>query len=174
MQIDKTFDDNKKAEANKYFLNLVSQINNTLFMDFCFRVCEVIGSGEKIYKDSTDCLWLAREIFKDYYQMAGLKVPDYFPVRTFDDYKIRGKNMWNTLLIENPDIFRYSPEQDQLTVTLTGATSDDEKQNYLNYIDVASVKEDMGLHTLLRASNFFSWLGVKNPFIKKKKCWIFG
>lgn len=174
LQIDKTFDDSKKAESDRYFFELVGQINSTLFMDFCYRVCETIGSGGKIYKDSTDCLWLAREIFKDYYKLAGLQVPEYFPARPFDDYKIRGKNMWATLLAENLDIFRYIPEQDQLTVTLTSTMSDDEKQNYLNYIDVACVKEDMGLHTLLRASNFFNWLGVKNPFVKRKKWWIFG
>lgn len=173
MQIDKTFDDNRKAEADTYFFNLIGHIDNTLFMDFCFRVCEMIRNGEKIYKNSFDCLWLAREIFKDYYRKVDLKLPDYFPTHPFDDYKIRGKNMWKTLLVENPDIFRYSPDDDQLTVTLTGIMSDEEKQNYLNYIDVACVKEDMGLHTLLRATNFFKWLGVKNPFVKKKKWWFF-
>ena len=174
VQIDKTFDDSRKVEADTYFLDLVGQINNTLFMDFCFRMCEIIRNGEKIYKDSYDCLWIAREIFKEYYKLSDLNLPEYFPVRPFDDYKIRGKNMWKTLLAENSNIFRYSPDDDQLTVTLTGAMSDDEKQNYLNYVDVACVKEDMGLHTLLRASIFFKWLGVKNPFIKKKKWWFFG
>lgn len=174
LQIDKTFDDSRKAEADRYFYSLVGSINNLLFMDFCHRVCEMIGSGDKIYKDSSDCLWLAREIFKEYYQTAEIKLPDYFPVSPFDDYKVRGKNMWKTLLTENPDIFRYSSEDDLLTVTLTGIMSDEDKSNYLNYIDVACVKEDMGLYTILRASIFFKWLGEKNPFVKKKKWWIFG
>jgi hypothetical protein len=174
LQIDKTFDDSRKSEADAYYLNLVAQINQTLVMDFCLRVCELIRSGGKLYRDSSDCLWLARELFKDYYKIAGLKLPEYFPLRPFNDYKIRGKNMWRTLLTENPGIFRYSPDEDQLTVTLTGAMNDAEKQNYLNYIDVACVKEDMGLHTLLRASTFFKWLEAKNPFVKKKKWWFFG
>lgn len=173
IQVDKTFDDNRRVDSDSYYFDVISKVNNTLFMDFCYRVCELIGSGYKIYKDSSDCLWIAREIFKDYYNEAGLEVPKYFPTGLFNDYKIRGKNMWMTLLNENKDIFRYDKENDLLIVTLTNIMNENEKQNYLNYIDVACIKEDMGLHTILHGTLFFDWINIKNPFVKKRK-WFFG
>lgn len=172
IQIDKTFDDTKKVEADTYFFDVVGQVTNDLFMDFCSRVSAHIMSGEKIYKDSSDCLWLARKIFRDYYKEAELALPDYFSEKPFDDYKVRGKNMWRTLLNENPVIFRYSADADQLTVTLKDAMGDDEIQNYMNYIDVACIKEDMGIHVLLNATMFFKWLDIRNPF-EKKPFWKF-
>lgn len=168
IQVDKTFDDSRKVKSDVYYFDIISKVDNALFMDFCLRVCEVIKSGDKIYQDSSDCLWIARKIFKDYYRETGLEVPEYFPTAPFNDYKIRGKNMWKTLLNENQEIFRYNKEDDLLIVTLNNIMNDNEKQNYLNYIDVACIKEDMGLHTILHAALFFDWLDMKNPFARKR------
>jgi hypothetical protein len=172
IQIDKTFDDTRKVEADTYFFDVIRQVTNDLFMDFCNRVCERIMSGKKIYQDSSDCLWYARNIFREYYKEADVTLPDYFPNRPFDDYKVRGKNMWRTLLNENSEIFRYNQEANILTVSLKDVMSEDEVQSYMNYIDVACIKEDMGIHVLLNSTMFFKWLDIKNPYIKKS-FWLF-
>lgn len=172
IQVDKTFDDSRRVDSDSYYFDIISKVDNTLFMDFCYRVCRLIVMGQRIYKDSSDCLWIARKIFKDYYEETGLELPKCFPTGPFNDYKIRGKNMWTTLLNENPEIFRYNKEDNQLIVTLTKIMNDNKKQNYLNYIDVSCIKEDMGLHTILHGTLFFDWLDIKNPFVKKKKWFL--
>lgn len=169
IQIDKTFDDNKKIDSDAYFIDTISGVDNLLFRDFCARICEVIGDGQKIYKDSSDPLWIARKIFKEYYNELGLKIPFYFPEGPFDDYKNRGKNMWITLFNEKREIFRYNQESDTLVVTLSNFMDEREKRNYLNYIDVGCIKEDMGLYTVLHSTMFFNWIGISNPFIKKQR-----
>lgn len=169
IQIDKTFDDNNKIESDAYFIDTISGVDNVLFRDFCARVCELIRDGQKIYKDSSDPLWLARKIFKEYYDELGLDIPLYFPEGPFDDYKNRGKNMWTTLFNEKREIFRYNQDSDTLIVTLSNFMDEKEKKNYLNYIDVGCIKEDMGLYTVLHSTMFFNWIGNSNPFIKKQR-----
>lgn len=163
IQIDKTFDDMKKNEADLYYIKIMDSINNKLFKDFCYRVSNRLKEGELLYYDSVDWLKLARNIFKEYYSEVERELPSYFPENPFDDYKERGRIMWRTLFNEKPDIFTYSFEKDELVVNFENMDIDS-RSSYLNYLLNGCIKEDSGLFLLVNAKIFFDWIKVDNPF----------
>ena len=163
IQIDKTFDESKKNEADLYYIEIMDNINNKLFKDFCYRVSNRIKEGEHLYYDSVDWLKLARNVFKEYYSEVERELPPYFPENPFDDYKERGRIMWKTLFNEKPDIFTYNTEKDELAVNFENMDRNS-KSSYLNYLLNGCVKEDSGIFLLVNAKIFFDWIDVDNPF----------
>lgn len=150
IQIDKTFDDMKKNESDKYYIEIMDSVNNKLFKDFCFRVNNRLKEGEHLYHDSVDWLKLARDIFKNYYSEVERELPSYFPQNPFDDYKERGRIIWETLFNEKPDIFSYNSEKDELTVNFENIDINS-RSSYLNYLLNGCIKEDSGLFLLVNA-----------------------
>lgn len=167
IQIDKTFDESKKNEADLYYIDIMNAINNKLFKDYCYKVSNRIKEGEHLYYDSVDWLKLARNIFKEYYNEVERNLPSYFPEHPFDDYKERGRIMWKTLFNEKPEIFNYNAEKDELSVNFENIDRSS-KSSYLNYLLNGCVKEDSGLFLLINAKLFFDWISMDNPFNKRR------
>lgn len=166
IQIDKTFDETKKNEADFYYNNIMDNINNRLFKDFCYKVCKRIQEGEPLYHNSVDWLKLARNLFKEYYQTLGRELPQYFPESPFYDYKERGKTLWKTLYHEKSEIFSYKEEKDELVVNFENMDKS-AKSSYFNYLLNGCIKEDTGIYLLINAKIFFDWINEDNPYVKK-------
>ena len=120
LQIDKVIDEKKKGEANKYIFNVRQTLNNRLFKDFVVRMAEKLENDQtpwRIFNNQTgrlDFLANTRLIFKDYYQMAGMAVPDYFADAVCDDFRESARSKWAKLYITQPNDFLYRKEKDSL------------------------------------------------------------
>ena len=176
LQVDTCFDLGRKAEANSYYDDVMTKASNVLFRDFCFRMGEKIRCNDNLFGDGEfDFLNTAREIFKEYYQIAGVQLPDYFPKALYDDYSVRGQNMWETLFNQRRDQFKYDVAgkngEPTLTVSLKEAISASgyvkEIDVYLNYLRQDLLVEEAGVFVVLRAEPFFKWIDVDNPWRKK-------
>lgn len=167
LKVDTCFDERKKLEANEYYSEVMANANNILFRDFCSRMSEKILANESLYgANKFDYLHVAREIFKEYFAIANIKVPAYFPNEIYKDYDSRGRNMWRTLFVQARDRFTYSPKKGDKEATLTVALKDltngvKDTQVYMNYLKQEILVEEAGLYVVLRSDAFCDWIHVK-------------
>jgi hypothetical protein len=179
VQVDTCFDLNKKSEANLYYENVMSEATNLLFRDFCNRMGEKIRCNEDLFGNGEfDYLHCAREIFKEYYAIAEMELPHYFPVSLYNDYASRGQNMWETLFNQKQDFFSYNENgkngEAELTINLKEAISaigySKDTEVYLNYLRQDLLVEEAGVFVVIRANPFFKWIDIDNPW--RKKTWF--
>ena len=86
-----------QSDARDKFSKIINAADTRLFEDFCNRILLKIEKSNSLY-DSTkikngikDPIAVARDIFMEYYAIAGLPIPEYFPTEPFDDYSTTGK-----------------------------------------------------------------------------------
>ena len=179
VQVDSCFDRNKKAEANAYYDDVMTEANNLLFRDFCNRMGEKIRCNEDLFGEGEfDYLRTARDIFREYYKIAGVPLPKYFPESLYNDYTARGQNMWKTLFSMKRECFNYVAGENgsgnRLTISLKEAVSgggyNKEPEVYLNYLKPELLIEEAGAFVIIRADAFFKWIGVENPW-RRKSFW---
>lgn len=117
-------------------------------------------ASESLYGGSKfDFLHVAREIFKEYFSVAKIKAPTYFPNDIYKDYDSRGRNMWKTLFMKARDRFAYSSKRGDKEATLTVASKDltngvKDTQVYMNYLKQEILVEEAGLYVVLRSDAF--------------------
>ncbi len=173
LQVDACFDDNQKAQATAYYEDVMREADNLLFRDFCYRMGEKAAHHEDLFGGGDfDYLYCAREIFRDYYRIAGMDVPDYMPKKLFRDYANRGREMWKVLFQQDQASFTYNEKgktgKPELVVNLKEITAGSRDVNvYMNYLRQDLLVEAAGIYTILRADGFFEWIGVRNPWRKK-------
>ena len=167
LKVDACFDEKYKAEANAYYGQVMEQANNLLFRDFCFRMGERIKQNIPLLSpDTSDYLVTAREIFMEYFDIAKVKIPDYFPKTPYNDYDSRGRNMWKTLYLQEKEKFIFTPARKGKEATLSINIKDIvssklDKDLYLNYLKPGVLVEESGIFTVLRANEFYKWIVMK-------------
>ena len=173
LQVDACFDDECKGQASSYYEEVLNDADNLLFRDYCYRMGEMIAHQEDLFGDGDfDYLYCTREIFKEYYQIAGIEVPSYMPTRLYRDYANRGREMWKVLFQQDQNSFTYKETgkdgKPELVVNLKEITTGSKDTNvYMNYLKHDLLVEAAGIYTIIRADGFFEWIGVKNPWRKK-------
>ncbi|MEM0143351.1 MAG: phospholipase D-like domain-containing protein [Candidatus Parvarchaeum sp.] len=107
LHFDSSFPEDKKikADANRYFDENVGTLDDTVFKHFIYLFTEHIKAGSRLYEEH-DHLYLAREIFKELYTYAGLKVPAVFPNKPYSDYYSKGRSQWLAMFKSNRERFR--------------------------------------------------------------------
>lgn len=151
----------------------MQEADNLLFRDFCFQMGEKIAHHDDLFGDGDfDYLYCAREIFKEYYKTAEIKVPDYMPTKLYRDYANRGREMWRVLFQQDQASFTYKPDgksgKPELVVNLKDIANGTRDVNvYMNYLRQDLLIEAAGIYTILRAEEFFEWIGMKNPWRKR-------
>lgn len=179
LQIDKVIDEKKKGEANKYIFNVRQTLNNRLFKDFVVRMAEKLENDQtpwRIFNNQTgrlDFLANTRLIFKDYYQMAGMAVPDYFADAVCDDFRESARSKWAKLYITQPNDFLYRKEKDSLLFdmaklnTFNGFGGENSMEEYRNALPVEicvdGVNGKTGKFVEIKCPDFFRWIGEPNP-----------
>jgi hypothetical protein len=159
LQIDSEFNIKERSIESKRYLNEIkSQIDSSLFSDFTFRVSQKIHNGEFTYKEN-DCLFMAREIFKEYYEECGLDLPEWFPTQPFFDYEQRGRIIWKTLYINNRDSF-IDKNDGTIYVDTNIFKNPTEKERSVNFLGNGCIKEDNQV-LLLKSEMFYKYIGVK-------------
>ncbi len=176
LAVDSCFDETKKSECEKYYGDVMQEASNLLFRDFCFRMSERLRKGDTLFGENTaDYLYCAREAFQEYFTIAGVEIPPYFPRTQFNDYDERGIRMWKTLFEQEQSNFDFKPavnaQDAQLTIQLkkvvATAKFDKDAEVYMNYLRQDILVEESGSYVILRANPFFEWLNIDNPWIKK-------
>lgn len=172
VQVDACFDENCKGQATAYYEDVMQEADNLLFRDFCYRMGEKISHHDDLFGEGDfDFLFCARQIFKEYYSIANQEVPEYMPMKLYQDYANRGKEMWKVLFQQDQTSFDYKEDgktgKPELVVNLKDITTGTKDVNvYMNYLRQDLLVEAAGIYTILRADAFFEWIGVKNPWKK--------
>lgn len=159
IQVDSEFNLKELSTESKQYLNEIkSEIDCSLFKDFTYRVCQKIKNNEDYYREN-DCLYLAREIFKDYYNESNIEVPEWFPKQPFFDYEERGKTIWRELYSNYKDSFK---DKGDGTIYVDGVIfkNPKEKENCVNFLGYGCLKEDIQI-LLLDSDIFYKYIGVK-------------
>lgn len=169
VKVDSCFDKNMKGEANRYYDDVMKNANNLLFRDFCYRMSKKIQNSDSLFGENlADYLYVARQIFKEYFIISGVGIPSFFPEKLYNDYEERGRNMWKTLYLQEKNRFAYSPQKEEKEATFTLNLKDLTKgvkdtQTYINYLKQDILVEEAGLYIVLKVNAFCDWIGVEKP-----------
>lgn len=179
LQIDKVIDESQKGAANQYIYNVRKTLNNTLFKDFVMRMANLLEDDETPWRDFNtqtgrlDFLAMTRQLFKNYYKMVDMPVPDYFPETICDDFKESSRNRWAKLFLTQQDDFQYRQSDNSLLFdisklnTFNGFTADS-IEKYRNALPIElcvdGINGKRGKFVEIKAPNFFRWIGEPNPY----------
>ena len=104
---------NKSAEADASYNRIASETDSILFDDFVMRMSKIISNDDVNFDKYNNCLdgkkldflFPAREIFKEYFEIAGKEIPEWFPLERRDDTALRNMEKWQTRYDANPELF---------------------------------------------------------------------
>lgn len=179
LQIDKVIDESQKGAANQYIFNVRKTLNNTLFKDFVMRMANLLEDDETPWRDfnSTsgrlDFLTMTRQLFKNYYEMANLPLPEYFPETICDDFKESSRNRWAKLYLTQQSDFQYREGDNSLIFDISklntfNGFSADSIERYRNALPIEicvdGINGKRGKFVEIKAPEFFRWIGEHNPY----------
>lgn len=180
LQIDKVIDEKLKGEANRYIYNVRQTLNNTLFKDFALRMASLLEDDETPWRSfdpktgRLDFLAQTRQLFREYYKMAGMEVPEYFADTICDDFKESSRNSWAKLYLTQEDDFKYREGDDSLLFDISklnpanGFTADS-IEKYRNALPIElcvnGINGKRGKFVEIKAKDFFNWIGERNPYV---------
>ena len=103
----------KSAESDESYNRIANEIDSILFDDFVMRMSEIISNDDVDFEKYSNCLdgkkldFLspAREIFKEYFKIAGKEIPEWFPSERRDDTALRNMEKWQTRYDANRELF---------------------------------------------------------------------
>lgn len=172
----------KSKESASLYKNIYESIDNTLFLDFCYRMALRLESEDAYKRDiynednNFDFLYNSREILKEYYEEADLPLPRYFPEKKYNDDTEANKEKWKNLYRGSRDLFVYDEETGNLFVNISqlnesyrtyGASTGQIYADALpQEVCVGSVHGVVNIE--LDTAKFLAWIEVENPFARKK------
>lgn len=183
LQLDKVVDGEKKAAAAKYIFGVRQQLDNTLFKDFVVRMAGLLeddGTPWRMFDAKTgqlDFLAMTRKIFRDYYKLADMPVPEYFADGLCDDFGENTRSKWAKLYLAKEEEFRFRPEKNSLIFDITKLTTfngytADSVEEYRNALPVElcvdGINGKTGKFVEIKAPAFYKWIGIDNPQLKPK------
>lgn len=169
---------NNTTESIDYFKNIYDSFTNDLFKDFCMRMSERLENSENYtwnyYTDTNnfDFLYNTREIFKEYYRIAEMPLPRYFPEKKHNDDSQTNKEKWRKLYLGSKEAFVYDKETGHLFFKIVDLNATDKSygintsQIYADALpqDVAVGRVNSVTTIELLTDKFFEWLEVDNPY----------
>jgi len=164
IQLNNPFVSDKKEETAEYFTNILNEFGTQLYQDFLFRLEKKFLEGIRI--DINDILLPAREIFLEYFEELGMKIPSYFSKHRIDDYYLRGKIMWRDLYNIKFKGFKEDKKQniiliDDEYVFGSKMSANREKRELLQYLPIGVLREEKGI-VRLDYQKFFHFIGMKS------------
>lgn len=158
LEVTAAFVEESRAQSEHFFQEVVGGLDAGLFKDFTLRVQDKMRDVNTYY-DGHDFLEPARAVFRDYYRMAGLELPVWFPTEILQDYYDRGRRIWQDLYHKNRHSF--SIEGDRIKVDLRDLFGEGfEKYTSLKLLPAQVVLEDQGI-LILRRKEFRKFLQLK-------------
>lgn len=171
----------KNSESKDFFKNVYENVDNTLFLDFSFRMARRLENSSDYKWDNYtensgfDFLYNSREIFREIYEEAEMPLPRYFPEKKYNDDSESNKENWKNLYLGSKSDFIYDQDTGHLYYNIKKLNENDKyygtstAQIYADALPqevcVNSVHGavNIGLYT----DEFFDWIEVENPYKKK-------
>lgn len=171
----------KNSESKDFFKNIYENIDDTLFLDFSFRMAERLENSFAYKwdyyseKGGFDFLYNTREIFREIYEEVDMPLPRYFPEKKYNDDSESNKENWKNLYLGSKSDFIYDEVTGHLYYNIKKLNENDKyygtstAQVYADALPqevcVNSVHGavNIGLYT----DEFFDWIEVHNPYKKK-------
>lgn len=197
---DKVFDTELKKKSVKAYTEVFEIINDTLFQDFVIRFAEKLTNDNLSWKNYSlhsstgliDFLYWSREIFKEYFEIAQIEVPAWFPETRYDDTVENNQSLWRKLYEYNHQDFKVQKEKGVYLFKLKSLDSEEGQSNrfgtkilpstkYLNALSQKCKNDNNSLDIIeIKIKEFHDWIGVPLPkelehkktildFFKKKK-----
>lgn len=177
LQVDRTFSKVSEEESKKHLDDVYGNISSDLFRDFTFRVSQLINSNDKFYSFD-DFLVAGREIFKHYFEIAGMPVPEWFPPSIFYDYYERTRRIWRDIYKSHGESFEEAIDETEnvkiLRVDTSKLQSSDSKTDnnvLINYLPDECIKDSVTSlnYLILYEKEFSDFIGsvTKKSLISK-------
>ena len=197
---DKVFDTELKKKSVKAYTEVFEIINDTLFQDFVIRFAEKLTNDNLSWKNYSlhsstgliDFLYWSREIFKEYFEIAQIEVPAWFPETRYDDTVENNQSLWRKLYEYNHQDFKVQKEKGVYLFKLKSLDSEEGQSNrfgtkilpstkYLNALSQKCKNDNNSSDIIeIKIKEFHDWIGVPLPkelehkktildFFKKKK-----
>ena len=197
---DKVFDTELKKKSVKAYTEVFEIINDTLFQDFVIRFAEKLTDDNLSWKNYSlhsstgliDFLYWSREIFKDYFEIAQIEIPAWFPETRYDDTVENNQSLWRKLYEYNHQDFKIQKEKGVYLFKLKSLDSEEGQSNrfgtkilpstkYLNALSQKCKNDNNSSDIIeIKIKEFHDWIGVPLPkelehkktildFFKKKK-----
>lgn len=197
---DKVFDTELKKKSVKAYTEVLEIVNDTLFQDFVIRFAEKLTDDNLSWKNYSlhsstgliDFLYWSREIFKEYFEIAQIDVPNWFPETRYDDTVENNQSLWRKLYEYNHQDFKVQKEKGVYLFKLKSLDSEEGQSNrfgtkilpstkYLNALSQKCKNDNNSSDIIeIKIKEFHDWIGVPLPkelehkktildFFKKKK-----
>ena len=197
---DKVFDTELKKKSVKAYTEVFEIINDTLFQDFVIRFAEKLTDDNLSWKNYSlhsstgliDFLYWSREIFKEYFEIAQIEIPAWFPETRYDDTVENNQSLWRKLYEYNHQDFKVQKEKGVYLFKLKSLDSEEGQSNrfgtkilpstkYLNALSQKCKNDNNSSDIIeIKIKEFHDWIGVPLPkglkhkktildFFKKKK-----
>lgn len=185
LKIDKVFDPKYRESSPLAYQSIYEDMDDTLFLDFVLRMALRLEQwqsynwnyfGEQGGK--VDFLHQSREIFKEYYKLADLPLPRYFPIDRYNDDSESNQEKWRKLYKGMAgDHFKFDPSSGHLFLQTTiideyatrsyqRPESEVYKEALPQYVVHGSLQ---GINIELDTDEFFKWLEIDNPYVNYYK-----
>ena len=134
---DKVFDTELKKKSVKAYTEVFEIINDTLFQDFVIRFAEKLTDDNLSWKNYSlhsstgliDFLYWSREIFKEYFEIAQIEMPAWFPETRYDDTVENNQSLWRKLYEYNHQDFKVQKEKGVYLFKLKSLDSEEGQSN---------------------------------------------
>ena len=197
---DKVFDTELKKKSVKAYTEVLEIVNDTLFQDFVIRFAEKLANDNLSWKNYSlhsstgliDFLYWSREIFKEYFEIAQIEMPAWFPETRYDDTVENNQSLWRKLYEYNHQDFKVQKEKGVYLFKLKSLDSEEGQSNrfgtkilpstkYLNALSQKCKNDNNSSDIIeIKIKEFHDWIGVPLPkelehkktildFFKKKK-----
>lgn len=180
---DKVFDMELKKKSVKAYTEVLEMVNDTLFQDFVIRFAEKLADDKISWKNYSlhsstgliDFLYWTREIFKDYFEIAQIDLPLWFPETRYDDTVENNQSLWRKLYEYNYKDFKVKEDKEIYLFKLKSLDKEEaESSRYgtkvlpsIKYLNALSqkCKNDNNSSDIIeiKIREFHAWIGVPVP-----------
>lgn len=180
---DRKFDSSKRKESTERYIESYNSFDTSLFEDFLIRFSKIMLDDNLDWNQYSngkiDFLYYSREIFKTYFEIAGIDLPDWFPTGRVDDSSQNNKMIWRKLYSGAPELFKETEDLETGRVIYTVRLSEldknfQKKSNYsqedkpslvyseaLDNTVLCSTLSKNDLFAEIFVDEFHNWIGIK-------------
>lgn len=182
LKIDRVFDDKLQEHSLGAFTSLLDEIDDKLFQDFIVRFSNKLSDDSlnwAVYSSnsntgSVDFLYHAREIFKEYFHVAGIRLPEWFPLQRYDDKKETDRELWRKQYEYHKEKFKLSSdgtvylfnlkELDEYEISSRFGKEKKPSDFYRQSMPQKHLVTTSGTDIIeIKVESFHKWIGVDKP-----------
>lgn len=165
----------RNSKSDAAYDEIVTKTDNKLFNDFVMRLSQKIyyeeADLEKFTKignnEKLDFLYPTREIFKEYFRIAGKEIPKWFPEERRDDIAENNMMKWQTRYISNREMFLVRKHNGKaayyfsfLPLIKEMGKNSNVAEDYLDALDLDVKLYHSTEAVILDIKKFHEWIGV--------------